>query len=505
MESRTKNTIKNMTVAILMQGVAIVLSFACRTIFAKLLSAEYLGLGGLFSNIIAVLALSELGIGNVIIIHLYKPLAENDELRISKLMNFYRKAYNLIGCFVIACGLLLLPFLRFLVKSDTEIPHLELYFILFVIQSASSYFFAYKQSLLTASQKEYICSLIRQGFNILMNVLQIVFLLITKQYVAYLLVAIATNIGTNLVISIITDKKFKYLRTNKKEKLTKDETGGMLKNVSSMMLHKVGNTVINSTDNILISSMVGVIYTGLYSNYLLIMNVITQIATIVLNAMSASIGDFNARKSREERKELFDAMRIFSYWMFGMCAICFCCLYQPTIELWLGSDYLLGYDIVVIISVNFFINGIIRIPSTFCDVSGLYTKTKAKPIAMAIINLVVSIICLKLWGLVGVFIGTLVSYLAVAIWIDPYHLYKQEFKMPVIKYFGSLIINVLLVGVVGAITYFVTGYITNYVLKVLVCGVLSNLLFFFIYFRTKEFRFIWNRIKSVFRKRKQMN
>ena len=505
MESRTKNSIRNMSVALLMQGVSIVLSFVCRTIFAKLLSAEYLGLGGLFSNIIAVLSLSELGIGNVIIIHLYKPITDNNEQRIAELMNFYKKAYNIIGAFVIGSGLLITPFLGYLVKSDNDIPHLGLYFMLFIIQTASSYFFAYKQSLLTAAQKEYICSLVRQGFNILMNVLQIVFLLVTKQYVAYLIVAIVTNIGTNLVLSMITDKKFAFLKKYKRKSLTKGETKGMLKNVSSMMLHKVGHTVINSTDNILISSMVGVIYTGLYSNYLLIMNVITQIATIALNAMSASIGDFNARKSTEERIELFDAMRIFSYWMFGMCAICFCCLYQPTIELWLGGDYLLGYDIVVIISVNFFINGIIRIPSTFCDVSGLYTKTKAKPIAMAIINLVVSIVFLKLWGLVGVFIGTLVSYLAVAIWIDPYHLYKQEFKMPAIKYYGSLIINVLLVGVVGAITYFVTGYITNYVLKVLVCGVLSNLLFFLIYFRTKEFRFIWNRIKSVFRKRKQMN
>lgn len=490
-----------MLVAFAMQGVAILTSFICRTVFARLLSAEYLGLGGLFSNIISVLSLSELGIGSVIIINLYKPIAENDEVRISRLMNFYRKAYNFIGCFVIACGFLLLPFLKFLVKSDTDIPHLWLYFMLFVIQSASSYFFAYKQSLLTASQKEYVCSLVRQGFNILMNVLQIVFLLITKQYVAYLLVSIATNLGSNVVISIITDRKYKYLKRYKKEKLAKDETRGMLKNVSSMMLHKVGNTVINSTDNILISSMVGVIYTGLYSNYLLIMNVVTQVVTIVLNAMSASIGDFNARKTVAERKELFDAMRMFSYWIFGMSAICFCCLYQPTIELWLGSEFLLSYDVVVIISVNFFINGIIRIPSTFCDVSGLYTKTKLKPILMAVINLAVSFVCLNLWGLVGVFIGTLVSYIAIAIWIDPYYLYREEFKLSLARYFLSLVINVGLVGAVGLITYVVVELIASYVLKVMACLLVSNLLFFIAYFRTKDFRFIWNRAKVIIKRK----
>ena len=490
-----------MIVAFLMQGVAILTSFICRTVFANLLSVEYLGLGGLFSNIISVLSLSELGIGSVIIIHLYKPLADGDEIRISKLMNFYRKAYNLIGCFVIACGLLLLPFLKYLVKSDTEIPYLEVYFLLFVIQSASSYFFAYKQSLLTAAQKEYICSLVRQGFNILMNVLQIVFLLITKQYIAYLVVAIATNVGTNLVISIITDRKYKYLGKNRSERLTRDETRGMLKNVSSMMLHKVGNTVINSTDNILISSMVGVLYTGLYSNYLLIMNVVTQVVTIVLNAMSASIGDFNARKSKEERKELFDAMMTFSFWVFGMSAICFACLYQPTIELWLGSDFLLGYDIVLIISVNFFVNGIIRIPSTFCDVCGLYTKTKLKPILMAIINLAVSIVCLRLWGLVGVFVGTLVSYLAVAIWMDPYYLFKEEFKSSLVKYFVSLALNTAVVGAIGFVTYFAVGYISNYILKVAACVLISNLLLFAVYFKTKSFGFIFERAKMIIKRK----
>lgn len=497
MESRTRNSFKNVIVALLTQGVSIVLSFLCRTIFAKLLATEYLGLGGLFSNIISVLSLSELGIGSVIIVNLYKPLANNDEEQIAKLMNFYRKSYNLIGVFIIVCGLVITPFLGYIVKSDTDIPHLGLYFMLFIIQAASSYFFAYKQSLLTASQKEYICSLVRQGFNILMNVLQIVFLLLTHQYVAYLLVSIVTNIGTNLVISIITDKKYPFLKSYKKDNFTKDETKGLLKNVSSMMLHKVGNTVINSTDNILISSMVGIIYTGLYSNYLLIMNVITQIATMALNAMSASIGDFNARKSTQERKELFDAMRLFSYWAFGMCAICFCCLFQPTIELWLGKEYLLSYDVVVIISVNFFVNGIIRIPSTFCDVNGLYTKTKFKPISMAIINLVVSVICLELWGLVGVFIGTLVGYLAVAIWADPYFLYKDVFKMPVWKYFCELVANTAIIVVIGFITLFVVDLVPIYVLKVLVCGLLSSGLLLLCHIRTKSFKYIWNRVKTI--------
>ena len=269
MEGRTQKSARNMLVAMAMQLVAMILSFASRTVFAKLLATEYLGLSGLFTNIISVLSLSELGIGSVIIIHLYKPLAENDEEKVCRLMNFYRKAYTLIGFVVIACGVALMPFLDKFVKHDGSIPHLSFYFLLFVLRAASSYFFAYKRSLLTAAQQEYICSLVQQAFDVAMKVLQILFLWITRQYVAFLIVSIFTSLGSNLVLSCIVDRKFPQLKKQRKLRLDKAETKGMFKNVSSMMLHKIGNTVISSTDNILISAMIGIVYTGLYSNYIL--------------------------------------------------------------------------------------------------------------------------------------------------------------------------------------------------------------------------------------------
>jgi len=489
-----------MAVALTMQMLTILLSFICRTIFAKLLETEYLGLSGLFTNIISVLSLSELGIGSVIIIHLYKPLADQDEDQICRLMNFYRKAYTAVGLFVIAAGIMIAPFLDKIVKSETEIPYLQKYFLLFILQSASSYFFAYKQSLLTASQREYICSVVRQGFNILMNALQILFLWLTRQYVTYLLVAIVTNLGANVTMSVIADRKFPYLKKNRKLQLDKAQTAEMFKSVSAMMLHKVGNTVINSTDNILISSMVGVIYTGLYSNYLLIMNSITQIITIGLNAVSASIGDFNAQKSKEERKELFDAIYLLSVWVFGMSAICFCCLFQPTIRLWLGDAFLLDYKVVLIISVNFFVNGILRVPGTFSDVNGLYTKTKFKPIAMALINLIVSVICLKLWGLIGVFVGTLVSYMLIGIWVDPYFVYKEVFQIPPRKYFIGLAGYTAAVVGIGFVTYQAVALVPFYVGKVLTSGILSNGLLLICYQRTNAFQFIFKKVKSIVKK-----
>lgn len=494
---RTKNSMKNMAVMLLMQAITMVASFVCRTVFVKLLATEYLGLSGLFTNIIAILSLSELGFGSVVIVHLYKPLAEDDRDQICRLMNFYRKAYTAVGLFIMTCGLILTPFLDKLVKSESPIPHLKGYFLLFILRSAVTYFFVYKQSLLTASQQEYICSSVRQGFGILMNLLEILFLWLTRQYVAYLLVSIVTGLSANVVISVIADKKFPYLKEGKQLQLDKGQTRMMFKHVSSMMLHKVGHTVINSTDNILISSMVGVIYTGLYSNYLLAMNIVTQVITIGLNAVSASVGDFNARKTKEERRELFDAMHLMSTWVFGMSSVCLCCLFQPTICLWLGEQYLLDDSIVLVISINFFVNGLLRVPGTFSDVNGLYVKTKFKPIAMAIINLVVSVICLRMWGLIGVFIGTLVSYVLVGLWVDPYVVYKDVFQLPPSRYFVSLMGHVVTMVAVGLVTYSVVAIVPSYILKVLVCGILSNGLLLLRYGRTEAFKFIFQRIKNL--------
>lgn len=497
MAGRTRNAMKNMVVMLVMQFITVLASFFCRTLFVKLLATEYLGLSGLFTNIIAVLSLSELGFGSVIIVNLYKPLAENDQEQICKLMNFYCKAYTAVGLFIIVCGLILAPFLDYLVKTEAEIPYLKVYFLLFILQSASSYFFAYKRSILTASQQEYICSAVSQTLGIVMHLLQILFLWITRLYISYLLVAIFTGLCNNIIISLIADKKFPFLKDGKKLQLDKSQTKNMFKNVSSMMLHKVGNTVISSTDNILISSILGVIYTGLYSNYLLIMNVITQVITIGLNAVSASVGDFNARKNETEKKELFDALQMMSSWIFGMSSICFVCLFQPTIGIWLGEKYLLDFSIVVVISINFYINGLLRVPGTFSDLNGVYVKTKFKPVAMAVINLATSVIFMKLWGLIGVFLGTFVSYALVGLWVDPYFIFKDVFKISPVRYFLELAGKTALLLAIGFVTYCVVGMIPYYIGKVLVCVILVNGLLLLCYGRTKSFRFVFDRVKGM--------
>ena len=334
------------------------------------------------------------------------------------------------------------------------------------------------------------------------------FLLLTKNYFAYLIISILTNLGTNLTFSLIADKKFPFLRIKKGLNLKKDEKKKMFSNVFSMMVHKVGNVVINSTDNILISTFVGIVYAGLYSNYILIINAVTQVITIALGAVSASIGDFNAQKRDEEVKELYDALQLFSMWIFGMGAICFCVLFQPTIKVWLGAEFLLGFDVVLVCSLNFLFSGLFRVPSTFVDVTELYKKTKFKPLAMAGINLLASLILVHYLGLVGIFLGTLICYLAIGIWVDPYYLYKYKFKQAFYKYWLQLLLDFIIIVAIGVVVWFIVALIPFYIIKVVVCGILTNLLFLiYLYFtKKKAFKYIFIRIQRLFatKKKKQV-
>ncbi len=497
MKSRTFNTMRNMVISQGMQIINVLLLFVCRTIFVNSLPPEYLGISGLFSNIIAVLSLSELGFSNVIIVSLYKPLAQDDRESVARLMNFYAKVYSVIGILVVVVGIALVPFLPYLAKSETEIPYLWFYFLLFIFQTAASYFYSYKHSMFTVDQKEYICTVYRQISSIAMNICQSVALMITSSYALYLVLGIVFSVGMNVVISHKADKEYPYLRHYRRLKIEDNERIDIYKKTASMFVHRVSNVVIGSTDNLLISSFLGVIFTGLYSNYLLIINSVNQIISTAFNAVSASLGNYSAVQSKEDTKKLFDAMYMLGDWIYGFAAICFLCLFQPWIKLWLGSEYLLELPVVVVLSINYYISGIMRIPSTFIDVTGLYNKTTRKSICIALVNLISSLVLLRYYGLLGVFLGTLLGYV-VGIWFDPIVLAKDFFKLPASSYFIKLVVDMFVTVAIGAIVYYVCWLVESFILKIALCLLIINCLYLVRFMRTAEFGFVLQRIKNLF-------
>lgn len=477
--SRLTNTIRNIVVGFAAQLVVILLNFINRTIFIYYLGAEYLGLSGLFSNILSMLSLAELGIGVAISFSLYKPLGENDIRKTKALMNFYQLAYRIIGVVILILGLCLIPFLDYLIKDRPDIPHFTLIYILFLANTVVSYFYTYKRSLLSADQKEYLNSVNRTIFNIIQSIGQFLVLLLTRNYLLYLLVVVICTLGSNIGISYQCNKMYPYLKNNK-EKLTKEETKSLMKYVGAQLSHKVGGIVVNGTDNILTTALVngGLVLVGIYSNYLLLINTIKNVITMFFTSVTASVGNLNAESNAEKSKEVFDKMFFLNMCFYGISSSCIYNLANDFICLWIGDKYLLSTGVVIVIIMNYYMTGMRQTCQTYNTTLGLFWNDRFKPWIEAIINLVSSILLIRYYGFMGVLLGTFVSTITTSFWVEPFILYKHGFNMRLSDYFvrygqytiGTLLATVLSFGVTRGI---IVNSFFMWIVKAGVVGVVS--------------------------------
>ena len=312
--------------------------FHCSHLFIRILGAEYLGINGLFTNIVTMLSLVELGIGPAIIFSLYKPLAENDIKKVQALMQLYKKAYTIIGFIVAVLGICITPFLHYFIKELPDISNITLIYVLFVINSAISYFFAYKRNLIIADQRRYVDMLYRYSFFSILNIMQIVFLYITGSYIIFLILQIISTLLENIVVARRADKMYPLLKQRKHEKLDLETVQEIKKNTGAMVLHKIGDIALNATDNIVISAKVGIIWVGLYSNYLLIITALNIMIGQFFTSITASIGNFGITEGKEKVILIFQKVLFANFWMYGLSGICLYYLFNPFIDLWLGEN-----------------------------------------------------------------------------------------------------------------------------------------------------------------------
>lgn len=276
------------------------MGFVVRTVFIYTLGIEYLGVDGLFTSILLMFSLANLGFDTAIIYSLYRPLAEKDIYKIQALMNLYQKAYRLIGVVVLLLGLSLLPFLDYLVNADTMIKDINIIYLLFLISSVSSYYFVYKQSIIIADQSNYIISKIHTLFIIISNALQIVLLIIISDYIVVLIVQLTLKVIENVYIANKANKLYPFLKEKNNAKLSKADRREFFENLYSLLLYKISGVVINATDNIIISKFIGIIWVGVYSNYLLILNTLNTLLGYLFYSITASVGNLNVKENAEK-------------------------------------------------------------------------------------------------------------------------------------------------------------------------------------------------------------
>lgn len=458
---RTKKVLINIVTGVGFKCSNIIFQFVSRTLFIRLLGVTYLGVYGLFSQVLSVLCLAELGIGNAIVFKLYKAIATDDTERIQSLMNFYGKAYRVIGGSILIAGFCFTPLVPLIAKGSTAIPNLQLIYVLYVISTASSYLFIYKSAFLVANQQEYIYSIIRFAFNLLQTIGQLVVLYITRSFIWYLVAQISIDLCKNAFVSITCNRKYPFLKYGKERRLDKKEVGSIFKDVKALVIVKVSGVMVNSTDNIIISAIIGIIESGIFTNYMVIVTHINETIHTIIYAVNASIGNYVAVESEENKYKMFRNVNFIVNWIFTATTICLFTLINPFITLWIGKKYLFSLMIVLIICFNYYVAGTQNIIWTFRQTMGLFVYGKYKPLVSVAVNLVASIILTKSFGIIGVLIGTSVTRVFVDAWFDPWMVHKYGFKRSVKPYYIWYLRNLVILFLSGGITYLAANIVQS--------------------------------------------
>lgn len=500
--SRVDNSIRNAKYSFLAQIANLMVQFISRTIFIQILGKEYLGLNGLFGNILTILSLADMGIGTVLVYTMYKPLAEHDHDKIRQLVNTYRKIYHSIALVILLAGICLVPFLRYLIKDMPNIPNLTIIYLLYLANTVSSYLYVYKISIINADQKNYIVTFNQQLFTVVANLAMIIVLLLTHNFLLYLLTQIIFSIASNFYLSHVAEKLYPYIKNCKTAELSKPEKRNIRNSTLAMMLHRIGGVVVSGTDNLLISMMVGLDAVGIYSNYLLIINAVKKIISMYSSSIIASVGNLTVTENTEKMHTVFRHIFYSNFIITAFCATCLLCLINPFIKLWLGESYTFSFACVIVIIATFYVDGMRQASLCFIDSMGLFMKSKLKPVIEALTNLVLSIVFTWKFGVIGIFLGTVLSMLLVCVPWETYVLYKYGFKRSVLEYLWLYLKSAFIYVTMIAVILFLNNFISigNPYISVLINSIITVAVSVFVLlvftFHTREFKYFVNLLKT---------
>lgn len=505
---RTKNATRNIVWGIVNRLVMILLPFATRTVMIYTMGMQYVGLGSLFTSILQVLSFAELGIGGALVFSMYQPMALGDEKKICALLNFYKKTYRIIGFVILSVGLCIMPFIKLLIAGD--IPNginIYLLYVVYLLNNEIGYFlFAYKQSIFTASQRIDYISKINAVLNVVSGLSQIFILVLSHNYYLYVLVIPVITCINNICIGVLADRYYPQYKC--KGKIDTKELFEIKKKVGGLIFQKIGGIVLSSVDTIVISAFLGLTSLALYQNYYYIITSLFGFLTVVMQSIVAGVGNSIATENIEKNYTDFKKFNFIYIWIISWCAICLMCLYQPFMELWVGKQNMLGIDMVILYAAYFFVHKWCDMLYVYQEACGIWWETKFVPLIAAVVNLVMNIILVKIIGLAGILISTIVA--VVLIYDTGYAkvLFKTYFKETKglrkywSKQFFYFITTVIALGVTYWICQFVTvkSLLIKLVINAFICIIIPNVIFIISYHSLPEFnsskqivKRMWNR------------
>ena len=508
--SRTKNTITNVITGLGTQLLVTILQFVSRTIFIQNLGLAYLGINGLFSNILTMLSLTELGLDTAINYQLYKPLAERNIPELQKWMKFYQRAYILVGSAMMIIGISIIPFLPSFIKDYNSIIALGinpvLIFLLFLSQSSASYlFFASKSAMLKVDQKMHIIHSVHFMVSLIVSIIQIITLILYKNYIIYTILAVVSTIVQNYITARIAKKEYPSVFAKTNNIIGKKEVHEIYKDLGALLVFKVNHVVITATDTIVLSAFMGSDTVGLYSNYIMFTSTITVFMNKIYSAIDASIGNLFATETIEKRYMFFQIMNYVSIILFGMSAVGFAVCSDELITVWIGTKYVISGKLALLVAIVLLFDGLKTNLNQIRNVSGVFRQMWYRPLIGVVINIIISIWLVHPLGVHGVVIGTLMSDVFSNLLFDPYIVYKYTFdgKRHVGEYYKKNVIYLSLLIVIYLLDNCLCGMINiqngwiSVIIHIIICAFSVPIVFSIVFFRSHENHYLLQMIKKV--------
>lgn len=492
--NRTKNASRNIIAGLINKAVVLLFPFIIRTIIIKELGSDYLGLNGLFTSVLQVLNLAELGFSSAIVYSMYAPIARKDTETICALMNLYKKTYRVIGVAILLVGLVLIPFLPFLIKGGAP-AGIDIYalYIIYLVNTALSYFlFAYKSAIIIAHQRSDITSSIQAITSFAQYIFQMIILILFKNYYIFALVQILTTAMNNIAIAFIAKNRYpSYICHGEISEGAKKD---IRKRVAGLMISKICQTTRNSIDSICISTFLGLNIVTIYTNYYSIIYAFIGVMSIISSSIVAGIGNSIVVESEEKNYKDMKKMNFLYMCLSGWLTIFLVCLYQPFMHLWMGKEYMFQFDVVVLLCVYFYAleMGVIR--GAYSDAKGLWYENRYRAIAESIANIVLNIVLVQFIGIYGIIIGTLVSLLIINFGYGSQILFRKYFiHQKMSGYFVAHGLYALVTAFICIVTYFIclqikaTGLL-ELAMRGAVCLIVPAILYMAFYYKTEQFR-----------------
>lgn len=434
--SRIKNVIKNAKVGLFFMVITFALGMVSRKIFLDQLGPDFIGLTTTLLGIIGFLSLAEMGLSVAVSSTLYKPLAEKDYQQVCNTIDFLGKAYKGIGLSVIVLGLLVAIFLPyFFPNQGVDLKVVYYAYTIFITSVVIEYIFNYKQIILSADQKNYVITYCRDSLNIIKVLLQILVIKLGFGEYAWLIIGVMTSSVSILLINRYVNKNYQWLKsTGKTFRQLYDDSSEIVIKTKQLIIHKFSHFIFGSSDSLLIYKFTSLSSVTLIGNYQLIGNLLPMLVISLRGGLTASVGNYiRDKKSKDEVIELFNIIWVFHWFTSLLLSLCFYYLIDSFIFLWLGANYEIGNNIVIMITANIFLIMARGAIDTFIGAYGLFHDIKA-PFFEVIINVSISIILGMYLGPTGVLIGTFTSVFVIIFLWKPYMIYKLRFNLPYYDY-----------------------------------------------------------------------